>query len=540
MVGSHLKMKSTAGAEVQDISSENPSDEEQSPYPVRDRKTESVVPGKSRIGLNQSSIVSSSLHDVEEIEGGKVYDVGCDVALAPAEGCSNKARTPEDSASVLSGMTNGWVLRSKTGVHLVEVPRELLAEIELENQKKLPDQANREEAPPESLRKSFHSKAKNVRTNRRSAPATAVHRRCFIAKPRPTCNEYIVAAICDDLPIVKQTHDIPLKKEGASKERRCLPAKRSPRCSESSADAVCDDMPIVKEKRIPQKKEKHVCPTCGKEFLGISRYNVHLRVHSGEKPYSCKSCGKAYGINANLTRHMRSHTDDRRYLCDFCGHAFFQKSTLEDHVASIHTKEKKHMCTSCGRFFPTLGCYRAHSKRHNCGSVKYRREYNRLSEEMRQMCQEATVSADGVSRFVCKICKKDYASKNILAIHLKRHSIAKPFVCNFCTKSFWQRFHLDVHERTHTGEKPFTCNTCGKGFSSHGRLGIHEMLHTGRKPYKCNTCGSSFSALAYLKVHMRMHSDDRPYECKLCDKKYGNKINLQSHLNRAHDSNATV
>lgn len=482
VVHSGLKMESTDGTKVQDRG-ESSSDEEQS----SSGETKLVVPIKSKNSLSQSSLVSSSLH-VEEIKGDKVEDG----ALAPAEGCSSEVITPVDCPSVLSEVTNGWVLQSKTGVHFVEVPKELLAEIELENQKNLPDQISRK-APLDSLKKSFHNRAKKVRANERG-----------------------VAAV----------------------RRSCLSTKTCPSCSESSVDPVHDELPIVK-KHVPEKKPSYACPTCGKEFLGIFRYNVHLRVHSGEKPYSCKSCGKTFAIMTNLTRHMRSHTGDRRYLCHLCGHAFIQKSTLEDHVASIHTREKKHMCTFCGKFFATLGCYRAHSKRHECGSVKYKREYSKLSEPMHHMYQEAvtTVSSDGVPRFACKICKKDYASKSILAIHLKRHSIAKPFVCNLCKKSFWQRSHLDIHERSHTGETPFTCSMCSKGFSSRGKLSIHEMLHVDKKPYKCAICGSNFSLQAYLKAHMRMHTDDRPYECKLCGKKYRKKINLKFHLKGTHDCN---
>lgn len=52
----------------------------------------------------------------------------------------------------------------------------------------------------------------------------------------------------------------------------------------------------------------HYCSICTKGFKDKYSVNVHIRTHTGEKPFSCPLCGKNFRQKAHLAKHQQTHT----------------------------------------------------------------------------------------------------------------------------------------------------------------------------------------------------------------------------------------
>lgn len=167
------------------------------------------------------------------------------------------------------------------------------------------------------------------------------------------------------------------------------------------------------------------------------------------KSYKCSECGKSFRFRSVLELHMRMHSKDKPYQCKDCGKAFRFSSYLQQHLI-IHTGKRPHKCPDCGKDFAFLQNMRTHQRLH----------------------QEKP--------FRCTSCRKGYSDEAQLQQHMLSHNGDKPHKCNLCSKSFGLAYLLRDHMNTHTGDRPHRCDECHKSFSWFSSLLVHRKIH-GRK-----------------------------------------------------------
>lgn len=101
------------------------------------------------------------------------------------------------------------------------------------------------------------------------------------------------------------------------------------------------------------------CDLCERAYPRLSELVCHRRIHTGEKPFKCKICDKAFRVSSKMSTHMRSHTDIRPYKCTQCERSFKYSKDLNIHFR-IHTGERPYSCNVCGSTFTQTNTLKAH------------------------------------------------------------------------------------------------------------------------------------------------------------------------------------
>lgn len=179
---------------------------------------------------------------------------------------------------------------------------------------------------------------------------------------------------------------------------------------------------VPKEERSNENVE---CPIC-KGVYFRSSLDVHIRNHSGQRPYACLICNKDFTTKWNLKLHKWTHASrtSKPYKCDQCKGAFIRETDYIAHMNS-HRSVKPYTCNYCG--------------------AQFIRKYN---------CQR----------------------------HVKEHEKGKSFSCQVCGKSFHRSYYLKDHMRVHSGLRPYSCHICGKTSTTKSNHNKHVRIHHARDP----------------------------------------------------------
>ncbi|XP_016053132.1 PREDICTED: zinc finger protein ZFPM1 [Miniopterus natalensis] len=100
----------------------------------------------------------------------------------------------------------------------------------------------------------------------------------------------------------------------------------------SPATAAADEKP-----KEPYPNER-VCPfpQCRKSCPSASSLEIHMRSHSGERPFVCLICLSAFTTKANCERHLKVHTDTQSGVCHSCGFISTTRDILYSHLVTNH------------------------------------------------------------------------------------------------------------------------------------------------------------------------------------------------------------
>ena len=84
-------------------------------------------------------------------------------------------------------------------------------------------------------------------------------------------------------------------------------------------------------------------------------------VHENSGAYPCLNCGKKFAVKSTLDQHIISvHNKEERYRCDLCERGFSRKDYYQIHVRTVHEGSKPYSCDHCGSSYGQMGDMYSH------------------------------------------------------------------------------------------------------------------------------------------------------------------------------------
>ncbi len=176
-----------------------------------------------------------------------------------------------------------------------------------------------------------------------------------------------------------------------------------------------------------------------------------------------QGCDKKFFSSTELVIHIRNHTGERPFVCSYCGDAFISKSTLSTHEKSIHGIQGK-MHGEKGR------------KRGTSPAVRQTLPLN----VPLIFVIKASSPVCSIQKTKCEICDK-VVLKRSLHCHMRKHeNPARKLSCTVCGKEFATKGGVTRHEAIHFEDKKYACQYCGKAFVQKANMEVGK-IETGKR-----------------------------------------------------------
>ncbi|KAM9301561.1 sal-like protein 1 isoform 2-T2 [Gastrophryne carolinensis] len=336
---------------------------------------------------------------------------------------------------------------------------------------------------------------------------------------------------------------------------------------------------------------KHKCRFCAKVFGSDSALQIHLRSHTGERPFKCNICGNRFSTKGNLKVHFQRHKE--KYP-----HIQMNPYPVPEHLDNIPTSsgipygmsippEKPvtnwldtkpvlpTLTTSVGMplppTIPTLAPFIkteepqpipiSHPLASPSDSVKsdlpttepLLKKNNSLPEDTEasdmpsseEKGDEHSQQSSNLQNLNSAECSPvgDSGSTNalsftnpLLPLMSEQFKAKFPFggLLDAAPTSETSKLQQLVENIDKKSSDPNECVICHRVLSCQSALKMHYRTHTGERPFKCKVCGRAFTTKGNLKTHYSVHRAMPPlrvqHSCPICQKKFTNAVVLQQHI----------
>ncbi|XP_036439948.1 sal-like protein 1a isoform X1 [Colossoma macropomum] len=332
---------------------------------------------------------------------------------------------------------------------------------------------------------------------------------------------------------------------------------------------------------------KHKCRFCAKVFGSDSALQIHLRSHTGERPYKCNICGNRFSTRGNLKVHFQRHKE--KYP-----HIQMNPYPVPEHLDNIPTSTGipygmsiapdkpvtswldskpvlSTLSSSVGMLLPptmpslppfikkeenhsVAVTSPSHSAKSDSGPVEpSTKSSDVVSEEgdgatlptSNGKTEESSQSSSfTINTSLVGESKTEYTTSNsppmatnpLMPLMSEQFKAKFPFggLLDPLQGSETSKLQQLVENIDRKVTDPNECVICHRVLSCQSALKMHYRTHTGERPFKCKICGRAFTTKGNLKTHYSVHRAMPPlrvqHSCPICQKKFTNAVVLQQHI----------
>lgn len=290
------------------------------------------------------------------------------------------------------------------------------------------------------------------------------------------------------------------------------------------------------------------CYICNKFYIRRHTFRVHLvRVHGLAEDLAWIHSNQS-DTTATEAVVQSSATETLSFVCEICNSAHSTRFTLRQHMIRGHELSSSDAWNRSKATNPVLRPIAAYDRQWICFVCKkpyaQKKTLRIHLEKSHPIGHEASAMESLSARNECHICHKTYKHHFSLEDHLQRKHKStsaktqksdRVFPCNHCNVAFNRAWQLREHIKILKNGKPIFCKKCYTGFD--GRAELIQHMETSEnckrrpavKTQLCTYCGKTFGQKCALDVHIRQHLNVRPFACDQCDETFFTRLAMQRH-----------